>query len=177
MRVPPHKSLWNQPAHLGLPIGNLSSQFFANVYLDPLDQFVKHQVRARHYVRYVDDFILLHDSAQWLNAAAAAIGAFLAERLHARLNPAKTILQPIARGIDFVGHVIKPHRSTIRRRTFNEALSRLRNMPAEEVYASANSYLGMLRQASASHTDRTRIARLVRQRGHAVNRTFTKTYR
>jgi len=176
-RVPPHKSLWNQPAHLGLPIGNLSSQFFANVYLDPLDQFVKHQVRARHYVRYVDDFILLHDSAQWLNAAAAAIGAFLAERLHARLNPAKTILQPIARGIDFVGHVIKPHRSTIRRRTFNEALSRLRNMPAEEVYASANSYLGMLRQASASHTDRTRIARLVRQRGHAVNRTFTKTYR
>lgn len=53
-RVPQHKRLTAQPARLGLPIGNLSSQFFANVYLDALDQFVKHQLRCRHYVRYVD---------------------------------------------------------------------------------------------------------------------------
>jgi hypothetical protein len=58
--IPRHKSLFAQDADHGLPIGNLSSQFFANVYLDVLDQFVKHQLRARHYVRYVDDFVLPH---------------------------------------------------------------------------------------------------------------------
>ena len=111
--VPPHKRLTNQPAHLGLPIGNLSSQFFANVYLDALDQFVKHQVRARHYIRYVDDFILLHHSPQWLNAAKQQIEAFLPQ-LGVRLNDRKTILQPVDRGVDFVGHVIRPwHRSTL----------------------------------------------------------------
>jgi hypothetical protein len=79
-RVPPHKRLMNQPGHLGLPIGNLSSQFFANVYLNALDQFAKHQVRARHYVRYVDDFVLLHESPQWLGAALMRINAFCPRR-------------------------------------------------------------------------------------------------
>ncbi|VFT61997.1 reverse transcriptase domain protein [Pseudomonas aeruginosa] len=63
-KVPQHKRLTAQTAHLGLPIGNLSSQFFANIYLNDLDQFVKHQLRAKHYIRYVDDFLLLHDSPQ-----------------------------------------------------------------------------------------------------------------
>ncbi|PXB74568.1 reverse transcriptase, partial [Pseudomonas aeruginosa] len=63
-RVPQHKRLTAQPAYLGLPIGNLSSQFFANVHLDALDQFVKHQLRVKHYIRYVDDFVLLSESPQ-----------------------------------------------------------------------------------------------------------------
>ncbi|MHA4858161.1 RNA-directed DNA polymerase, partial [Enterococcus faecium] len=83
--VPPHKRLTNQPAHLGLPIGNLSSQFFANVYLDELDQFVKHRLGCRHYIRYVDDFLLLHESAAWLNDAKSQIEAFLVDKLAARL--------------------------------------------------------------------------------------------
>lgn len=176
-RVPPHKRLGNQPAHLGLPIGNLSSQFFANIYLDALDQFVKHQVGARHYIRYVDDFVLLHESPQWLNAAHAQIEAFLPRVLHAQLNPKKTILQPVDRGVDFVGHVIKPwHRST-RRRTVREAVSRIGRMDAADVFASANSYFGLLRQSTSSHADRVRLAKAVLQRGHAVNSTFTKSYR
>jgi RNA-directed DNA polymerase len=111
-RVPPHKSLFNAPADTGLPIGNLSSQFFANVLLNDLDQFAKHQLRAPHYVRYVDDFVLVHPSGQWLSQALASITAFLPQRLHVRLNPAKTILQPVDRGVDFVGQVIKPARQT-----------------------------------------------------------------
>lgn len=71
------------PDDTGLPIGNLSSQFFANVHLDALDQFCKHQIGARHYVRYVDDFILLHESPQWLHAAKTRIEAWLPERLSA----------------------------------------------------------------------------------------------
>lgn len=175
-RIAPAKSLFHQPAHRGLPIGNYTSQFGANVYLDELDQLVKHRLRARHYVRYVDDFILLHESPQQLNAWHAKIAAFLADRLGARLNEAKTILQPAARGIDFVGHVVKPHRRTLRRRTLNDALHRLERMQAERLPAAANSYLGLARQATRSHRDRARIANLVRRRGLAVDHQLTKAY-
>jgi retron-type reverse transcriptase len=175
--VPPHKRLGNQPAHLGLPIGNLSSQFFANIYLDALDQHVKHQVRARHYIRYVDDFILLHESPQWLNAALADISTFLPDVLHANLNPTKTILQPVDRGVDFVGQVIKPWFSRTRPRTVRQAINRISNMDASDVFTSANSYFGLLRQAGSSHRDRAKLAQAVLRRGHTVNTQFTKTYR
>jgi retron-type reverse transcriptase len=175
--VPPHKSLLNQPTHRGLPIGNLSSQFFANVYLDALDQHAKHKIGARHYIRYVDDFLLLHESPQWLNAAHDDIEAFLPRELGARLNPTKTILQPIARGVDFVGQVIRPWVRTTRKRTLNEGARRLAQMPAADVHAAANSYFGLLRQATGSHADRAKLANIVRRRGHAVNHKLTKAYR
>lgn len=175
--IPAHKSLFNQPAHQGLPIGNLSSQFFANVLLDALDQFIKHRVRARHYARYVDDFVLLHESPQWLNDAKERIEFFLPRALGLQLNPSKTVLQPIERGIDFVGQVIKPYRRTIRRRTVNDALRRVTQMPAEDVHQSANSYFGLLRQATHSRRDRRHLAGIVRKRGHAVNYALTKTFR
>ena len=175
--VPPHKSLLNQSADHGLPIGNLSSQFFANVYLDALDQHVKHQLCARHYIRYVDDFLLLHESAQWLNAALANINAFLPAELDAQLNPRKTILQPIARGVDFAGQVIKPWRRIIRRRTAHEALARIAGIEADDVVTSANSYFGLFGQASHGHADRARLANIARARGHAVNGALTKAFR
>jgi RNA-directed DNA polymerase len=175
--VPPHKRLMNQPAHLGLPIGNLSSQFFANVYLDVLDQHAKHNLRARHYIRYVDDFLFLHESPEWLNEVLRGVEAFLPARLGARLNPKKTVLQTIDTGIDFVGHVIKPWRRYTRRRTFNDALSRVASAPAADVFEMANSYFGLLRQSPASHHDRALLANVVRDRGHAVNWLLTQTYR
>ena len=176
-RVPAHKRLTNQPAHMGLPIGNLSSQFFANIYLDALDQYVKHHIGARHYIRYVDDFILLHESPQWLNVAHQQINTFLPERLHSRLNPAKTILQPIERGVDFVGHVIKPWHTRTRRRTVAEAIRRTTEAQPDDFLSTANSYFGLLRQATHSHHDRTRLANAIRRRGHCVNHCMTKTYR
>ena len=176
-RVPPHKRLANQGPEFGLPIGNLSSQFFANGLLDALDQFVKHELRVRHYIRYVDDLVLLHESPQQLNAWLAAIAAFLPATLGVALNPRKTILQPVARGVDFVGHVIKPWRRSIRRRTFNGAVLRIAELEAGDVYQSANSYFGLLRQASHSHGDRAHLANAVRRRGHSVNRQLTKAYR
>jgi len=175
--VPPHKRLTNQPADKGLPIGNLSSQFFANVYLNALDQFVKHQIGAKHYVRYVDDFVLLHESPQWLNAAHDVIRDFLPARLDVRLNPSKTILQPVDRGVDFVGHVIKPWHSSTRRRTVNVAARRVATMPAEDLLEVGNSYFGLLRQATHSHRDRALIANALRRRGHTINGAITKTYR
>ncbi|WP_353191376.1 RNA-directed DNA polymerase [Pandoraea pnomenusa] len=176
-KVPRHKRLTEQPAHLGLPIGNLSSQFFANVYLDALDQFVKHQIRAPRYVRYVDDFVLLHESPQWLNEAHDRINEFLPERLHARLNPTKTILQPVDRGIDFVGHFLKPWNRTIRPRTRRQAAARLMDIPAADVFQATNSYFGLLRQSPASHKHRAEIANIARKRGHSVSAALTKAYR
>jgi RNA-directed DNA polymerase len=176
-RVPPHKQLANAPVHTGLPIGNLSSQFFANVHLNGLDQFCKHQVKARHYVRYVDDMVLLHQSAEWLHQALRRITAWLPAHLGVQINPRKTIEQPIARGIDFVGHVIKPWHRTTRNRTVATAAKRLQTMPASRVFAAGNSYLGLLRQATHSHTDRARLANVLRGRGHTVNGDLTKIYR
>ena len=175
-RVPPHKRLALQPMHLGLPIGNLSSQFFANVYLNELDQFAKHQLGARHYIRYVDDFVLLHHDTRWLVDAHRQIRAWLPERLHAHLNDGKTILQPVARGIDFVGQVIKPWRRELRRRTVATALARIDHVDADASLPTINSYFGLARQATASHHDRARIANAARRRGHSVKADLTKAY-
>lgn len=174
-RVPQHKRLTTQPAHLGLPIGNLSSQFFANIYLDALDQFCKHELKVWHYIRYVDDFVLLHESPQQLNEWLFRIEQFL-PGLGAKLNPAKTILQPIERGIDFVGHVIKPWRRTTRKKSVAQALKRTAAIPAENLRETANSYFGLLGQASHSQKDRAALANLVLRRGHVVNGDLTKTY-
>ncbi|WP_177333542.1 RNA-directed DNA polymerase [Pseudomonas sp. NBRC 111138] len=174
-RVPQHKRLVAQPAHLGLPIGNLSSQFFANVYLDALDQFAKHRLGAKHYIRYVDDFVFLHESPQQLNRWLAEVEAFL-PRLGAKLNPTKTILQPVDRGVDFVGHVIKPWRRTTRKRSLAQALKRTAAAPAEDLRETANSYFGLLSQASHSHADRAALARVVLKRGNSVNAALTKTF-
>ncbi|WP_160286353.1 RNA-directed DNA polymerase [Pseudomonas knackmussii] len=175
-KVPQHKRLTAQPAHLGLPIGNLSSQFFANIYLNDLDQFVKHQLRARHYIRYVDDFVLLHESPRQLNEWREAIEAFLPS-LGAKLNPKKTILQPVDRGIDFVGHVIKPWCRTTRERTVKEALRRVAAAPEDDLLEVANSYFGLFRQASHSQTDRAALANVLLRRGRAIDGRLTKSYR
>lgn len=99
----------------------------------------------------------------------------LPRELHVELNPRKTILQPVARGIDFVGQVIKPWRRTLRRRTFHEALGRVADAAVEDLQQSANSYFGLLHQATKSHTDRARLANAVRRRGRSVNRLLTRT--
>ncbi|TAL89252.1 MAG: RNA-directed DNA polymerase [Candidimonas sp.] len=172
--VPKHKSLFGKPAHMGLAIGNLPSQFDANVLLNVLDQFVKHQIGARYYVRYVDDFVLLHKSVQFLNDAHDRIEELL-RTLGLALNEHKTIRQPVERGIDFAGHVIKPWRRETRRRTVHTALARIQAAPPGDVYAMTNSYLGLLRQTS-SHHDRALIANAARRRGHCVDASLTKIF-
>jgi hypothetical protein len=175
--VPPHKRLLEQDAWLGLPIGNLSSQFFANVYLDVLDRRAKHQLGALHYIRYVDDFLFLDKSPDRLNEILADVTAFLPARLGVRINPSKTVLQPIEHGIDFVGQVINPWRRSMRKRTRNEALRRLEATQDGDFQQVANSYFGLLRQATASHHDRARLANIARDRGYTVDGRFTKTFR
>ncbi|HVR53100.1 MAG TPA: RNA-directed DNA polymerase [Pseudorhodoferax sp.] len=173
--VPRHKSLFTAPDDRGLPIGNLSSQFFANVYLDALDQHCKHRLRTCYYTRYVDDFVILHRSARRLKECLQDIERFLPETLGVHLNPHKTILQPVDRGVDFVGCVVKPWRTTVRRRVIATAVQRLEHMHPDQALAAANSYLGLTRH-HAAHAQRARIARAAKLLGHPIAGSLTKVY-
>ncbi len=118
--VPPHKRLVNAAPGCGLPIGNLSSQFLANVYLDELDQFVKHTLKAKRYLRYVDDFVLVHHDRAQLEAWQGEIERFLGDTLQLRLKQEIKLL-PLTSGIDFLGYVIHPTHTRVRRRVVSHA--------------------------------------------------------
>ncbi|MDP3057033.1 MAG: reverse transcriptase/maturase family protein [bacterium] len=122
--VPPHKSLFGKN-DCGLPIGNLTSQFFANIYLNELDQFVKHSLKCRYYFRYMDDLLLLHSSKEQLLLWKDDINNFVETRLKLKLHPKKQILQPAINGINFCGYIIKPGYALIRRRTVKKLKNKL----------------------------------------------------
>ncbi|MGW9137606.1 hypothetical protein, partial [Streptomyces sp. NPDC055681] len=105
----------------------------------------------------------------------ASINTYL-PTLGLALNPRKTIIQPIDRGVDFAGHVIKPWRREVRRRSIRTALRRLEDLPQEKVFETGNSYLGLLRHADG-HRDSALIANALRKRGHFVDASLTKAYR
>ncbi len=113
-KVPKHTSLMQSELHTGLPIGNLTSQFFANVYLNELDQFVKHKLKCRYYGRYVDDMVLFHQNPKVLNKWQQEIDGFLQDKLSLHLHPNKIWLNRVDKGIDFVGFMIKPGRTYMR---------------------------------------------------------------
>jgi len=87
----------------GMPLGNLTSQFFANVYLNELDYFIKHTLRAKYYIRYVDDFVILHKSGKQLERWKVDIEKFLKDELGIELHPQKSEIISISEGVDFVG--------------------------------------------------------------------------
>ncbi len=115
-KVPRHKSLFYVPHNQGLPIGNLTSQFFANVYLNQLDQYVKHRLQARYYLRYIDDFLILENDPELLKRYRQKMACFLQEKLSLRLHPRKQIIRSIESGVDFLGYFVKPHYVLVRRR-------------------------------------------------------------
>lgn len=86
-----------------MPLGNLTSQFFANVYLNELDKFVKHKLKAKYYIRYVDDFVILHKSKKQLQIFKREINKFLQNKLKIELHPDKSRIINLSRGVDFVG--------------------------------------------------------------------------
>jgi RNA-directed DNA polymerase len=122
--VPAHKRLENAAPDCGIAIGNLSSQFFANVYLNSLDQFVKHELRAQRYVRYVDDFVLVHSDRAWLEACQLRIVDFLRDTLRLELKPEQK-LRPLTEGIDFLGYVAYPTHMVPRRRVVSHCRAKL----------------------------------------------------
>lgn len=142
----------------GLPIGNLTSQLFANVYLNEFDQFVKNELHVEHYVRYTDDFVVLSNSRAYLKNVLLSITAFLRDRLKLELHPKKISLRPFHQGIDFLGYVILPHYRLVRSKTKRRILHKLHSRAIEYKYRtidqktlnqSLQSYLGVLSHANA----------------------------
>jgi retron-type reverse transcriptase len=123
--VPPHKSLFNVPPGQGLPIGNLTSQFFANIYLNELDQFIKHSLKCKYYIRYVDDFVILDESKENLYRLKQEIDKFLQLKLFLKLHPKKSIVQDVNKGIDTLGYLIKPTHILVRKRVVKNFKKRL----------------------------------------------------
>lgn len=117
--VSAHKTLFNTQNRKGLPIGNLTSQFFANVYLDVLDQFVKHQLKSGYYIRYCDDFVLLDKEKERLLEWREQIRKFLENRLLLALNDGREAIGRITNGLDFLGYIVRPNYILAKRRVVN----------------------------------------------------------
>lgn len=123
--IPPHKSLFCASKHKGLPIGNLTSQVFANVYLNLLDQFIKRQLKVKYYFRYVDDMVLLSKNPNQLKFWREQIDDFLKTTLDLQLHPDKDKTGSIYQGIDFLGYVVKPTYILIRKRVVQNLKTKL----------------------------------------------------
>jgi RNA-directed DNA polymerase len=124
-RVPSHKTLIRCEPGKGLPIGNLNSQFFANVYLNSLDQFVKHELKCRHYLRYCDDFVLLSPDRDQLVIWRKRIEEYLRDHLLLELNPTRERLRPVSDGVDFLGYIVRRDYLLVRNRVVNNLRQRL----------------------------------------------------
>ena len=111
---------------IGMPLGNLTSQFFANVYLNELDYFVKHKLKSKYYIRYVDDFVLLHNSKLQLEIWKPEIEIFLKEELNLELHKDKSKIIPLSRGVDFVGFRNFYHYRLLRKRNIRKMSLRVK---------------------------------------------------
>ncbi len=109
----------------GMPLGNLTSQFFANVYLDELDQFVKHTLKAQYYIRYVDDFVIFHHSRKVLKHYLNEIQRFLNRELALELHPAKSKIIPLKNGTEFLGMKIFLFHKIIKRQNLKRFYRKL----------------------------------------------------
>ena len=141
------------PGEVGLPIGNLTSQMFANLYLNELDQHCKHKLRLHYYIRYMDDIIILHHDKKYLEEVKRDIAGFLEEKLHLQLNN-KTCIRPTSMGIEFVGFRVWSTHIKLRKKTAKKMKKRLKylftayaagEVDRETLDRSIASYRGILK--------------------------------
>ena len=143
-----NKSLFYTQEGRGLPIGNLTSQLFSNVYLNVFDQFVKRELKCKHYGRYVDDAYIISHDKKWLLSLVPKINDFLKNELGIELHMGKLHIIDVRYGVSFLGSFVKPFRTYISNATLKRMLAsmgRLNMDDHEAVYRSVNSYLGTLK--------------------------------
>ncbi len=138
----------------GLPLGNVTSQLFSNVYLNELDQFVKHKFKIKHYLRYCDDFVIVSSSQEYLGSLIPKLAGFLGEKLQLKLHERKIIIRKFNQGVDFLGYVVLPHYRVLRTKTKRRMIRKLQSCMIEfktgrttavSVEQSFQSYLGILK--------------------------------
>ena len=156
--LPKTKSLFHTAENTGLPIGNLTSQIFANFYMDTFDHFIKHDLKIKFYGRYVDDFVIVHENKEYLKTLLPKISFFLQTDLKLTLHPRKIHLQHYKKGVLFLGNVIMPNRIYTRNRTignFYDTITKWKNIAEinkqltkeelDKFLSSINSYLGIMK--------------------------------
>lgn len=155
--LPKTKSLFYSKTNCGLPIGNLTSQVFANFYMNSFDHFVKYDLGIKYYGRYVDDFVIVHHDKEYLKSLLSQFSNFLYTNLKLNLHPKKIYLQHYSKGVKFIGAVVQPNRIYIANRTkgnFYEAIEKYNKIardhkPTREeqelFQSSMNSYLGIMK--------------------------------
>lgn len=127
---------------VGLPLGNLTSQLFANLYLNQLDQFMKHKLKARCYLRYADDFVVMSRDKNWLLAILPKLNYFLFQNLKLTLHPDKIIIKNIASGIDFLGWTHFPDHRVLRTTTKRRMFKNIEQQGGK--IETLESYLGLI---------------------------------
>jgi len=153
------KSLFT--ANCGLPIGNLTSQLFANIYLNEFDYFVKHELKIKHYLRYTDDFVIVDKDENKLVELLPVLKQFLAKKLKLELHPNKVKIRKFSQGVDFLGYVVLPNRIQLRTKTKRRIFSKMKLRVKEyrngkigeyTLEQSLNSYLGTMSHANSFQT-------------------------
>jgi len=147
----------------GLPLGNVTSQLFANIYLNELDQFVKHQLKEKYYIRYCDDFVILHKNKLHLERSVALLEDFLESKLSLRLHPNKILFNKLNHGIDFLGYVVMPRYIVVRPKTKKRIFKRI----ALKKYQLEN---GKITEASFNYSIQSYMGILRHCRGFRVGR-------
>lgn len=142
----------------GVPIWNLTSQIFANVYMNEFDQFMKHQLKVRYYARYTDDFVIVSKDKDYLHNLLPKIETFLYNSLGLNLHPDKVEIRKYSQGVDFLGYVIFPNHRIIRKRTKKRIFRKWKEtmlkhekglISSESFNSTLQSYLGVLSHANA----------------------------
>lgn len=140
------ESLHSTHRGVGLPLGNLTSQLFVNIYMNEFDQFVKHGLKAKYYIRYADDFVILSHNRKWITDILPRAERFLRARLKLALHPNKISIRTVHSGVDFLGWVHFPDHRVLRRATRQRMF---RNLADDTPDAKVASYLGLLSYGNA----------------------------
>ncbi len=130
----------------GLPLGNLTSQLLVNVYMNEFDQYAKHKLKAKYFIRYADDFVILSTDRQELEELIPRISEFLRERLSLSLHPHKVGIKTIASGVDFLGWIHFPDHRVLRGASRRRMV---RNLNEDQSERRVESYRGMLSHGNA----------------------------
>jgi len=135
--------------HKGIPLGNITSQLFANIYLNELDYYIKHNLRIKYYIRYCDDFVIINNNKEYLDKLIPIIDNFLKERLKLSLHPDKIITRKYSQGVDFLGYISFPHYRILRNKTKKRMFKKIRQGAREHsFYQTVQSYLGLLKHCN-----------------------------
>ena len=137
-------SFYSTEVGKGLPLGNLTSQLLINIYLNEFDQFMKHKMKVKYYIRYADDFVILSQNRDYLLQLIYSISVFLKQNLKLQLHPDKLFIKTFASGVDFLGWVHFPNHRVLRTATKKKMFRNLASKEGEKRENAKASYLGML---------------------------------